>query len=230
VAFQEPVKGLGDFKPVFMHTGTDATPSAPALLADESIRPVKRAQTFPVRLATDSRPSFSNSGDVLPQLLDPSKDDSMRAIADCLLNTVSSSPLVGPSVWSDALGQEVVVSREPEEAHRVSTTAGTASIPDITAANKADNMSKIIGLYVRLLLLTASETGGGVVERPETATLGRAIVLHVTEAMTPGFVDRYFAIRQDELNRSVDNGDSDSGHDGRTAAAGGDHSDSSEDE
>jgi hypothetical protein len=263
VAVREPVTGLRDFKSTFTFTDLDFTPSAQLLHADGNIQPLRRAQTLPVHFNTDFTAFFPDStemlppksGSVLQQLDDISNTDDIGALADRFSNPISSSPIRESSSLSDSPQrsfpsptirntaietrevEEVTIPQELEEPRQVTMTPGITTAPlDISINNKSDNESKVLSIYSRLLL---SEFGAGESTNHNTRC-NLAFALHVTEAMSAGFIDMFFASQQDErelakevqraLQGSPNNSDSDSNGDESTVASASDDSDDSEGE
>jgi len=260
---REPVTGLRDFRSAFAFTDLDFTPSAQLSHADGNIQPLRRAQTLPVHFNTDFTAFFPNStkilppksGSVLQQLDDLSNTDDIGALADHSLKPKSSSLIRESSGMSDGPQrslpsstirdtaietrevEEAVIPQELEESRQVTKTTGITTAPsDITINNRSDNESKVLSILLRLL---SSEFGAG--ESTNHSTLcNLTFALHVTEAMSAGFIDMFFASKQDErelakevqraLQSSPQNSDSDSNGDESTVASASDDSDDSEGE
>jgi hypothetical protein len=260
VAVREPVKGTRDFKSASIRTDFDFAPSAQLSQDDRIIHPVRRAQTLPLHFDTNSATLFLNStkilhqssGSVLKQLYDLSHTHDIGALAGHVLNPTTPSPTVEPSSRSTSprrfvssstsrgismetgKTQEIVTSQEPEEIRQATTAAGQRTVlTDISTNNRMNNETKVMILY-RRLFTSGLEAG---VSTDRLIEVGYA--LHVTEALMPGFIEAYFAFKEDErrltqevediLKSSSDSSDNDSDDEDGAVASGSDDNDDLED-
>ncbi|KAH0563355.1 hypothetical protein GP486_002074 [Trichoglossum hirsutum] len=227
VAVREPVKRLRDFKSASMHTDLDFTPSAQPPQVGGNTHPARRARTLPVHLDAGFTAFFPNSAEILPQnsgsvlqkLDDLSSDHDIGALADHFLNPTSSSPIV-----------ELLSRSDGPQRSLPSSTRITTAPSDISISNRLNNSSKIWGIWFRLMV-SGVGVEGPALDSGRNSCFDLALALHVTEAMTTGFIDTYFASQQDKRElaevedapkSSSDSNDSDSDNDERTVADGGD--------
>jgi hypothetical protein len=149
-----------------------------------------------------------------------------------ILSCATSSPTVEPSRQSTnprrsasssrsrgasmetGKAEEIAMSLEPEEIRQATTAVGQRRGPsDLNTSNRTNSVSDRAMLCVRLYV-SGLQDGISVDE-----LFGLAYALKVTEAMEPGFIEKYFAIKEDErklakeveevLKSSSDSSDSD---------------------
>ncbi|KAJ6789895.1 hypothetical protein PWT90_03409 [Aphanocladium album] len=243
VAVRRPSKRL---QTPSVKTDVDVAPSSQLFKNSEKIGPIRRVQTLPVAYGNDfagllpksssglqsqhgSSVDTSNVGAIMGQATDfylglcPEPPSNSH---DSIYN--SSTPIQNEGASTSTVRDNLAISNGSEEPRPVPANIDRNVPLDITLENRYKNEKAVQEIYLRLFLTRVAYGQAWVDSLDSLAMLASA--LHVTEAMVPGYTEKYFATLEDEhqlaketeeaLRRSPDSSHGDVDEDEDTASGG----------